>query len=169
MERRELTDAQWERLVPLLPPEGPHIGRPNKSHRQVLKGILFFHRTGVPWRAIPRERFGPWKTLSSRFYRWEKASVWRRVLRALQAEAHEDGDLDWTLHFVDSVDGSVVRAHQHAAGARGTLTKGGGRSAGPKPGRVLNQAARPGGRQGPPARLSIDGMKRRSTTHVVVH
>ena len=122
MERRELTDAQWERLTPLLPPERPHIGRPNKSHRQVLEGILFFHRTGVPWRDVPRERFGSWKTLSSRFYRWEKAGVWARILRQLQAEAHEEEQLDWTLHFVD---GSVIRAHQHAAGARGTPAKGG--------------------------------------------
>ena len=122
MERTELTDKQWKKLAPLLPPERPPIGRPNKPHRMVVEGILFVLRTGTPWRDVPPGRFGSWKTLSSRFYRWEAAGVWRRVLRALQAEAHEDGRLSWTLHFVDA---SVVRAHQHAAGARGTPAKGG--------------------------------------------
>ncbi|AGC44962.1 IS5 family transposase OrfA [Myxococcus stipitatus DSM 14675] len=122
MSRGEFTDAQWERLVGLLPPQRPARGRPNKDHRVVLNGICWVLRTGVPWREVPRERFGSWKTLSSRFYRWQEAGVWARILRQLQAEANEDGRLDWTLHYVDA---SVVRAHQHAAGARGTPRKGG--------------------------------------------
>ncbi|GMU11557.1 hypothetical protein ASNO1_78110 [Corallococcus caeni] len=122
MERGELTDEQWERLAPLLPPQRPAVGRPNKDHRLVVEGICWALRTGTPWRDVPRERFGSWKTLTSRFYRWQESGVWKRVLRRLQAEAHEDGGLDWTLHYVDA---SVVRAHQHAAGARGTPVKGG--------------------------------------------
>jgi hypothetical protein len=48
-------------------------------------------------------------------YRWRRRGVWNRVLAGLQADAHARGELDWLLHVVD---GSVVRAHQHAAGAR---------------------------------------------------
>ena len=53
--------------------------------------------------------------MASRFYRWRRQGVWDRVLQALQADADAEGELDWLVHFVD---GSVVRAHQHAAGAR---------------------------------------------------
>jgi transposase len=115
METHELTDVQWERLRPLLPPRKPRTGRPAKDHRTVLNGILWILRTGSPWRSLP-ERYGSWKTVSSRFYRWQKAGIWDRILAALQRQADAEGWLDWTLHFVDS---TVVRAHQHAAGAKG--------------------------------------------------
>jgi transposase len=115
MENRNLTDAQWERLRPLLPPQRPRTGRPAKDHRTVLNGILWILRTGSPWRSLP-ERYGSWKTVSSRFYRWQRAGVWDHVLAALQRQADAEGRLDWSLHFVDS---TVVRAHQHAAGAKG--------------------------------------------------
>ncbi len=115
MERRELSDAQWERLRPLLPPQKPRTGRPAKDHRTVLEGILWVLRTGAPWRDLP-ERFGPWRTIYSRFRRWQQAGVWDRMLADLQRQADVAGRLDWTLHFVDS---TVVRAHQHAAGAKG--------------------------------------------------
>ena len=115
MKMSELTDAQWERLRPLLPPQKPRTGRPAKEHRIVLDGILWVLRTGSPWRSLP-ERYGSWKTVSSRFYRWQRAGVWDRVLAALQRRADANGRLDWSLHFVDS---TVVRAHRHAAGAKG--------------------------------------------------
>jgi len=113
--RGSLTNQQWEKIRPLLPPERPARGRPNHSHRRIINGILWLIRTGVPWRDLP-PWFGPWGTVSSRFYRWQAAGIWQRVLQALQSQADQQGQLDWTLHFVD---GSVVRAHQHAAGARG--------------------------------------------------
>lgn len=115
MNRHELTDPQWERLAPLLPPQRPARGRPNHDHRRILNGIRWRLKTGVPWRDVP-ERYGPWQTLYSRFRRWQLAGVWDRILAALQAEADARGALDWSLHFID---GSVVRAHQHAAGAKG--------------------------------------------------
>ncbi|RKH51762.1 transposase [Corallococcus sp. AB050B] len=80
MERGELTDEQWERLAPLLPPQRPAVGRPNKDHRLVVEGICWALRTGTPWRDVPRERFGSWKTLTSRFYRWQESGIWKRVL-----------------------------------------------------------------------------------------
>ena len=115
MRRGELTDKQWERLEPLLPPQKPKTGRPNLDHRQVINGILWILRTGAPWRDLP-ERYGKWATVSSRFYRWRNAGIWARILAQLQAQ----GELDWEVHFVD---GSIVRAHQHAAGAKKRLQK----------------------------------------------
>jgi transposase len=120
METSELTNAQRERLRSLLPPQKPRAGRPAKDHRTVLNGILWVLRTGSPWRSLP-ERYGSWKTVSSRFYRWQRAGIWDRVLAALQRRADAEGRLDWTLHFVDS---TVVRAHQHAAGANGGTQRG---------------------------------------------
>ncbi len=119
MRSSHLTDAQWERLRPVLPPQKPRTGRPANDHRTVLDGILWILRTGSPWRALP-ERYGSWKTVSSRFYRWQKAGVWHRVLSALQRQADAEGRLDWTLPFVDS---TVLRTHQHAAGAKGGTRK----------------------------------------------
>ena len=99
----------------MLPPQKPHTGRPGKDHRIILNGILWILRTGCPWRGLP-ERYGPWKTVSSRFYRWQRAGIWDQVLAEVQRQADAEGRLDWSLHFVDS---TVVRAHQHAAGAKG--------------------------------------------------
>lgn len=116
--RHELTDDQWTTLEPLLPPEKPPTGKPNLPHRRVLNGILWRVRTGAPWPgalwALP-ERYGTWQTVYSRFRRWQLAGVWDRVLAALQADADARGDLDWSLHFLD---GTVIRAHPHAAGAK---------------------------------------------------
>ena len=97
-------------LEPHLPPEKPRTGRPNGDHRR----ILWVLRTGAPWRDLPR-RYGPVGAVSSRFYRWRASGVWDRILSALQAEADARGEVDWDLHFVDA---SIIRAHQHAAGAR---------------------------------------------------
>ena len=121
MKRYELPDRQGQRLEPLLPPERPHTGRPNHCHRTILNGILWVLRTGAPWRDLP-ERYGRVGTVSSRFYRWRGAGVWQRVLEALQAQADAKGLIDWDLHFVDT---SVIRAHQHAAGARRSGAIGG--------------------------------------------
>jgi putative transposase of IS4/5 family DUF4096/integrase-like protein len=67
--RHELTDQQWERLQPLLPPQKPPTGRPAADHRRILNGILWLLLTGAPWRDLP-ERYGAWQTVASRFYRW---------------------------------------------------------------------------------------------------
>ena len=86
MGRYDLTDVQWERLKPLLPPEKPPTGRPNHDHRRILNGILWIDRTGAPWNDLPSD-YGPVGTVSSRFYRWRQAGIWQRVLEALQALA----------------------------------------------------------------------------------
>jgi len=86
MNTSDSTKAQWERLRPQRPPQKPPTGRSAHNHRQVTDGILWVLRTGCPRRALP-ERYGSWKTVSSRFYRWQKAGVWDRVLAALQQKA----------------------------------------------------------------------------------
>ncbi len=112
--RHELTDEQWQQLQPLLPPEKPQTGKPNLPHRTIVNGIIWRLKTGAPWRDLP-ERFGKWATVYSRFRRWQRAGIWDRVLAALQSAGDAAGRLDWEVHFVD---GTVIRAHQHAAGAR---------------------------------------------------
>lgn len=85
MEPHALTDARWELVRPLLPPQKPATGRPAKDHRTVLDGILWQLATGLPWRNLP-ERFGSWQTVYSRFRRWQLAGVWDRVLGAIGTE-----------------------------------------------------------------------------------
>src|SRR6266508_327118 len=64
--KRELTDAQWAKLAPLLPPRRPRMGRPPKDHRLIVEAIVWLDRTGAPWRDLPSQ-FGPWETVASRF------------------------------------------------------------------------------------------------------
>jgi transposase len=98
-----------------LPPQKPKTGRPNTDHRRIINGILWIDRTGAPWRDLP-ERYGPWRTVASRFYRWRKAGIWQRTLEALRRRKDTAGEIGWGTHYVDS---TTVRAHQHAAGAKG--------------------------------------------------
>lgn len=119
MNRGDLSNEQWERIEKRLPPQKPKTGRPAKDHRTIVNGILWVLRTGAPWRDLP-ERYGSWSTVASRFYRWRSQGVWDWVLAELQAEGDQQGELDWELHFVD---GTVVRAHQHAAGAKKVARK----------------------------------------------
>ena len=113
--RHALTDAHWERLQPLLPPR--KAGWRREDDRRLLDGILWKLATGAPWRDLP-ERFGPWQTVYTRFWRWTRAGVWDRIFATVQQQADTAGQVDWTLHFVD---GTVIRAHQHAAGAKGGI------------------------------------------------
>jgi transposase len=112
--RGELSEAQWARLQPLLPPQKAKVGKPAHDHRRILNGIVWKLRAGAPWRDLP-ERYGPWSTVACRFRRWRLAGVWDRVFAAVQREEDAAGHVDWTVQFVD---GSVIRAHQHAAGAK---------------------------------------------------
>ncbi|MEV0203560.1 IS5 family transposase [Nonomuraea sp. NPDC050691] len=111
MGRGDLTNAEWERLVPLLPVGGLRGGRWN-DHRMVINGVLYRARTGLPWRDLP-ERFGSWVTVYKRHRRWSADGTWQRLLTAVQAAQDEQGRVDWDV----SVDSTTVRAHQHAAGA----------------------------------------------------
>lgn len=89
------------------------MGRPRLDDRTVLNGIVWKFRAGVAWRDVP-ERYGSWASLHTRFRRWATDGTFDRMLRSAQARADAAGDVDWLV----SVDSSIVRAHQHAAGAR---------------------------------------------------
>ena len=114
MNRGDLSNEQWERLKPLLPPQKPHTGKPSKDHRTVINGILWILRTGAPWRDMP-EHYGPWESVATRFYRWQKNDIWNQILGRASLNADKEGHLDWDVH---NVDGTVIRAHQHAAGGK---------------------------------------------------
>ena len=129
--RHELTDAEWARIAPLLPPvatKGTHY----KDHRLVLNGMLYRLSTGCAWRDLP-ERYGPWPTVASRLRRWTREGLWDRILAALQRELDAAGQIDWELWCID---GTHVRAHRAAAGAGGKHAgpAGAGGAGRPRPG-----------------------------------
>ena len=110
--RHDLTDAEWERLEPLLPAH-PRQGHRWADHRTVINGVFHRVRAGQPWRDLPSV-YGNWKTVYNRHRRWSADGTWEQVLAELQTGADEAEGADWTV----AIDSTVVRAHQHAAGAR---------------------------------------------------
>jgi transposase len=107
-----LSDSQWEQLRDLLPANGRRGGQ-WKDHRLMLDAILWALSDGGRWRNVPVE-FGPWQSVYDRFRRWVRRGLWDKILVRLQARKMTSGDIDWSLFCID---GSVVRAHQSAAGA----------------------------------------------------
>ncbi len=111
--RADLTDEQWAAIKPLLP-RGKKSGRPPKwMKRQLIDGIRWRTRVGAPWRDVP-EQYGPWQSVYGLFRSWQRAGVWAAILSALQICAEAAGNIVWEV----SVDSTITRAHQHAAGAR---------------------------------------------------
>ncbi len=115
--RHDLTDEQWAILASLLEellPVGRKPGRPRRwTLRQLIDGIRFRARTGCPWRDVP-ERYGTWQSVYGLFRTWQLAGRWAAILTGLQALSAEAGLIEWVV----SVDSTINRAHQHAAGAR---------------------------------------------------
>lgn len=115
MSRHSLTDLEWNAIRRFLPAQRTgRAGRPWKPHRQIINGILFVLRTGIPWEDLPAE-FGKYKTVYNRFRRWVKSGLWQRIFEALVARLLKEGAIDFELWCVD---GTVVRAHRVASGAR---------------------------------------------------
>lgn len=111
--RFDLSDGQWAVLAPLLP-VGKKAGRPPKwSKRQLIDGIRWRVRAGVPWRDVPA-CYGSWSAVYALFRRLQRNGTWVRILTALQALAFVAGRIVWDV----SVDSTIARAHQHAGGAR---------------------------------------------------
>jgi transposase len=144
-----LTDVAWERIEGLLPGGGGRGGQ-WRDHRQVINAILWKLRTGAPWRDLP-ERYGPWKTAHERLRRWTADGTWDRILDHVVVKDDAVGRVEWVF----SVDSSVVRAHQHAAGAR---KMGGARPTGwrPLPLRAKDSGG-PGGGLTSKIHLAVDG------------
>jgi transposase len=116
MHRYELSDEQWARIEPLLPHPTHHgkAGRPFKDHRLIINGILWILHTGAPWRDLP-ERYGPWKTVCDRLYRWRQDGTLVRIVTSLLDQLDDAGRID---HDLWCIDGSVIRASRAAAGAK---------------------------------------------------
>lgn len=112
MRRHELSDVQWNLIKAHLPGKRSDPGRTAQDNRRFVDGVLWLARTGAPWRDLP-QRYGRWNSAFQRYSRWCKRGVWQRILAALGGDA----DLEHLL-----LDSTTVRAHQHAAGAKGGAT-----------------------------------------------
>jgi len=108
MRRYGLEDDEWERIAHLLPGRVGHVGGTARDNRLFVEAVLYRYRAGIPWRDLP-ERFGDGTRVHRRFSRWATSGVWRRVFEALGADA----DNEYAM-----LDATIVRAHQHSAGAR---------------------------------------------------
>jgi transposase len=113
LDRHDLTELEWSRLRPLLPDRSPRRGGRWADHRVVINGVLWRTRTGSPWRDLP-SCFGNWKTVYNRHRRWSADGTWARIVAELRRGCDQGEGRAWTV----AVDSTVVRAHQHAAGAR---------------------------------------------------
>lgn len=110
-----ITDELWEILGPLLPPRTGRRGRPWNDHRVTLEGIAWRFRVGAPWRDVPAG-FGKYQSIWERHQLWSTDGTYQRMLEAVQAATSRQPAAEWLN--VLSVDSTIVRAHQHAAGAR---------------------------------------------------
>jgi transposase len=107
--RRGLSDAQWQRMKGRIPGKDGDRGRSGQDNRLFVDAVLWVLRTGSPWRDLPAE-FGNWNSVFQRFRRWAKKGVWESLFKALV----EDPDYEYLM-----IDATIVRTHQHAAGAKG--------------------------------------------------
>lgn len=111
--RYALRDDQWERIKDLLPGREGHVGGTAADNRLFVEAVLYRYRAGVAWRDLP-ERFGDYRVVHTRHMRWSKSGVWQRVFKHLASEADNE---------YASIDSTIVRAHQHATGAKGGTGK----------------------------------------------
>jgi transposase len=116
-DRHDLTDEQWALLEPHLPDRSPRRGGQWVDHRMVVNGVLWRTRTGCPWRDLPGS-YGNWKTAYNRHRRWSADGTWTRALAGLRRDGDRDDFGAGIGEWIVGVDATVVRAHQHAAGAR---------------------------------------------------
>ena len=108
MRRYGLRDDQWSRIEALLPGREGSVGVTAKDNRLFVEAVLYRYRAGVPWRDLPA-RFDAWKAVHTRHTRWAESGVWEKLFKALAADA----DNEYAM-----IDSTIVRAHQHSAGAR---------------------------------------------------
>lgn len=108
--RLVLTEDAWEEIAKVLAEVKNKAGRPpEQSDRMFIEAVLYVARTGIPWRDLP-EDFGKWDAVYNRFRRWEARGIWKKLWERLQSEDMKSA----RILFIDS---TIVRAHQHAAGA----------------------------------------------------
>jgi transposase len=113
MFRKMIRDEEWAKLAHFFPDRHGQRGRPRKNDvRLILEGIFWIQRTGAPWRDLPTE-LGSWETVYTSFRRWTNSGLWQKIMTALR-QKYIKGKCDVVL-----IDATIVRAHQHAAGAKG--------------------------------------------------
>lgn len=117
----EISDELWELIEPVMPADLPRPGRPWNDHRLTLEGIIWRFRTGSPWRDLPAE-FGAWNSVWERHRRWSTDGTYEAMFAAVRGHLPAD---DEELAPLLSIDSTVVRAHQHAAGAPAVSRTGG--------------------------------------------
>jgi transposase len=105
--RYGLRDDEWDRIKDSLPGRLGSEGRPAKDNRLFVEAVLYRYRAGIPWRDLP-ERFGDFRVVHTRFSRWAKRGIWKGVFEEMAKEAD---------HEYAMIDSTIVRAHQHSAGA----------------------------------------------------
>ena len=113
MVRGLMSNKEWAFFKPFVTVRGPKRGRPASNHRLVLDGVFWIARTGAPWRDLP-DHFGNWNSVYQQFRRWSVSGLWDTMLEALNATGAAQSS-------VQMIDSTIVRAHQHAAGAKGGL------------------------------------------------
>jgi len=113
MRRYGLRDDQWDRIKDFLPGREGHVGGTAADNRLFVEAVLYRYRAGIPWRDLPG-RFGDWQSVWQRFDRWAKSGVFDRIFKMLA----EDRDNEYMM-----LDSTIVRAHQHSAGARKKTAK----------------------------------------------
>ena len=111
MDRMLLSDAQYEKIAPLLPGKSGDPGRSAANNRLFVEAVLWIVRTGAAWRDLP-VCFGCWNSAFRRFRRWSKKGIFENIFNTLSG----DPDFEYAI-----VDGTIVRVHQHGAGAKGGL------------------------------------------------
>lgn len=107
MRRYGLRDDQWERIKDFLPGREGHVGGTAADNRLFVDAVIYRYRTGIPWRDLPTY-FGDWKATHRRFRRWCESGVFERIFKTLA----DDADNEYMM-----LDSTVIRAHQHSAGA----------------------------------------------------
>ena len=105
--RYALREDQWERIKDMLPGREGSVGVTAKDNRLFVEAVLYRYRAGIPGRDLP-ERFGPFRKVHTRFGGWAKSGVWDKVFKHLA----QDADNEYAM-----IDSTIVRAHQHSAGA----------------------------------------------------
>ena len=106
--RFTLRDDQWDRIKDFLPGRIETVGVTAKDNRLFVEAVLYRYRTGIPWRDLP-ERFGDFRSVHKRFTRWNLSGVWKNIFDLLS----QDADNEYAM-----IDATIVRAHQHSAGAK---------------------------------------------------
>ena len=104
-----LRNDQWEKIKEALPGKPGDPGRSGDDNRKFIEAVMWIARNGARWRSLPSE-YGKWSTVHKRFMRWSKNGIWQMLFNTLAVDA----DTEWLM-----IDSSIVRAHQHAAGAKG--------------------------------------------------